>query len=146
MIKGGFRNKWKAKRDILDKHSKEVNKIIMQELPEIQRDARQSVLDLDVFETGRIYRNTTARTELRKNPKVIRFITSGNGLTNSVGEFYPVFPYKGLGTSAKYGSRPWLKLAASKTIQRLGLRKGGLPNASSTFQKPQTIARRGSYS
>jgi len=122
-----------TKRKITRAYDKGLEKRLTTLLPTFKKIAQDSVTDLDVFDTGETKKGTGAELDLGGNNRSINLYT--RGVQNDLGEFYPKYPYFGLGSSRKYGPRPWLKLAASKIVAGLGLKQGNLPNANKTFKK-----------
>jgi hypothetical protein len=83
----------------------------------IKRISRQTVIDFQAYETGRLADATTALFKYNKNSIIITFLTYD--VKNSTGNNYSIFPYYGLSTSAKYGERKWLEESALHTLQLL---------------------------
>jgi hypothetical protein len=88
--------------------------------------AKQSLQDSsfkkDVYKTGATQKSTRADVILDKTTKTIKFVTEGD-LIGKEGYWYPKHPYEGIGTSEKYGPRPWLEIAAMKVSTAMGWRK-----------------------
>lgn len=88
----------------------------------IQRLTRQTVIDFQAYETGKLANNTTAKfkiNESSKNPVIITFLTYDT--YNKKGKNYSIYPFYGLSTSTKYGLRNWLEESAGHTLQLLDI-------------------------
>jgi hypothetical protein len=86
-------------------------KILQPKMQKIANEnVKQAVLDLQVYDTGYLYRHTFCLVSVLN--KYIEFSF------RTVDTPYSIYPYYGWGTSARYGARKYLELASRRTLGR----------------------------
>jgi len=107
----------KIMKDLSDK----IDKQLLDNQDFFDSEAKSSLLSFDkpVFKSGATQEHTTAKVILSDMKKTIKLSTEGN-LIGKEGYWYPRYPYEGIGTSEKYGPRPWLEVAAKKIRNAMG--------------------------